>query len=660
MMWENQQISEPYHLLFFDCPDFETFVFEKLRKKWSTMTSAIVDRIGLKKKKIQPKIIAHQYLPENKKLFESFDEIDINGVNPTGDTSLHLALNGEEWELAEEILNRFESYDVNITNSVGDTPLLLAARFQCEFGLFKKILNRTNSANVNKTNRNENTALHYAMFKKSETKVEELLKREDVDVDIKNRYDGSALHLASKWTNIQMESFNLILEKTRDVNSPSQGMGQNTALHYAIIHKSEITTKALLAHKDVDVNVKNDYNKTALHLASKWKKIPFDLFQRILEKSTDVINAQDNDRETALHYAIIQKSEIATKKWLKHSDLNVDIKKKDHATAVTALHLASKREEISSDLFNLILEKSTDINGQDNDGSAALHYAILGESEIATKELLKHEDMNVNMKNNKNVTSLHLASMWTNIAVDLFNLILEKSDDINSQDNDGSTALLWAIFLKSEIAVKGLLAHNDVDVNIKNNRNETALSYASKWKDIPMDLFQIILEKSTEINAQDINGDTALYWAIIRQSKIVTKILLVHKDVDVNVKNDNNDTALHWACFWWTDIPVDLFNLILEKSTDINSQNTNGNTALHFAILFKSEIATKALLAHNDVDVNVKNNNNEKALGYVSMWKDIPSDLFKLIKEKKANDVVKKILKMDRLSKYLRNLTVFK
>jgi ankyrin repeat protein len=283
LMWRKQQISEPYHLLFFDCPDFASFVFGKLSLIGSTMTSAIVDsRIGLKKKKIQPKIIARRYLPENKKLFESLDEIDINSVNPTGDdTALHLALYGEEWELAEEILNRFENYDVNLTSSLDDTPLLLAARLDCEFGLLKKILNRTNSENVNKTDRFGYTALYYAIHSKSETKLQELLKREDVDVNITYRYnDGNALNLVSKhWKDIPSDFLNLILEKTTDVNSHSQGKKGHTALHYAIIHESETATKALLAHKDVDVNIKNNNHETALSYASKWKDIPMDLYK---------------------------------------------------------------------------------------------------------------------------------------------------------------------------------------------------------------------------------------------------------------------------------------------------------------------------------------------------------------------------------------------
>jgi E3 ubiquitin-protein ligase mind-bomb len=238
------------------------------------------------------------------------------------------------------------------------------------------------------------------------------------------------------------------------------------------------------------------------------------------------------------------------------------------------------------------------------------------------------------VKNNKNETALHFASQWPNIPSDLFKLILEKSNNVNAQDDEGWTALHCAITHKSEVATKELLNHKDVDVNIKNNNNCTPLHFASNyWRDIPVDLFNSILEKTNDINAQDEDGRTALHWAISENSEIVVKELLNHNDVDVNVKNDYHRTPLHLVSEYWKDIPGDLFKIILEKSTDINAQDKDGKTALHFAILFKSEIMTKALLAHRDVDVST-------ALGYVSEWEDIPSDLFKLISERSTNNEV--------------------
>ena len=583
------RLYEPYHLLYSNCQNFASFVFKELcygLEKWSTVTRAIVDQIGLKKKKIEPKIeyriadkykwilndenfdcytammegtskdfekliknlsiktinsvdsqgytllewatvystsdwpideelkkkgaqipsneeglfrrnvffISLQYLPSHtKSKLLSFDGIDINSVNQTGDTSLHLALNGKKWKIVEEILNQFKDFDVNRTNSLGETPLHLVAKLKWDFDLFKnvflRILERTNQENINKVDENGNTALLYAIDNQCENKVKELLKRDDVDVNIKNYFNNStALLLASNWENIPADLFKIILDKSTDINA--QDDDGSTALHFAILFKSEIATKALLAHNDVDVNAKNDHNRTPLHYASSWEDIPMDLFKQILENSTDV-NAQDDDGSTALHVALFHKSEIATKELLAHNDVNVNVQDKNNQTALQF----AMWDNIPEDLFNLILEKSTDVNAQDGIGNTALHFAISCKREIATKELLAHSDVDVKVKNNNNRTLLHYASSWEDIPMDLFTQILEKSTDINAQDKDGWTALHVTIYHKSEITTKILLAHKDVNVNIKNNDNHTALSYASKWEDIPMDLFNLISER---------------------------------------------------------------------------------------------------------------------------------------------------------------------
>ena len=124
---------------------------------------------------------------------------------------------------------------------------------------------------------------------------------------------------------------------------------------------------------------------------------------------------------------------------------------------------------------------------------------------------------------------------------------------------------------ESETAVKELLAHKDVDVNVKDNNNQTALHLASGWRFIPNKLFEKIKEKSTDINAKDDNGDTALHMAINKKSINKVKILLTSNDVDVNVKNKNNVTPIYCA-FLWSNIPNDLFERILKKSADINGQ----------------------------------------------------------------------------------------
>ena len=78
-------------------------------------------------------------------------------------------------------------------------------------------------------------------------------------------------------------------------------------------------------------------------------------------------------------------------------------------------------------------------------------------------------------------------------------------------------------------------------------------------------MFKLILEKSTDVNAQNKFGETALHYAIKYQSKIALRELIKSKIVNFLIKDKNNCTVLHLASNW-EDIPSDLFRIIEEKS----------------------------------------------------------------------------------------------
>jgi ankyrin repeat protein len=107
-----------------------------------------------------------------------------------------------------------------------------------------------------------------------------------------------------------------------------------------------------------------------------------------------------------------------------------------------------------------------------------------------------------------------------------------------------------------------------VDVNVIYNNYYTILHYASRWN-IPIELFRVILEKSTDVNVQDEGGHTALHLAIVQENRTAVEELLRHKDVDVKLKNNENQTALN-LCSEWKDIPAHLLKIINKKTTAEN------------------------------------------------------------------------------------------
>jgi ankyrin repeat protein len=442
-IWKTKQLSTKYHLLFSNCQNFAEFVFKEAsfgRMKWSTWISR---RFGLSNKKSQIEIeadtlnynrrkdakfayykamaegrrqhfedlagnltseslnsvdsqgytllewatafstsdwpidqflreekgakiqtdgegsfrrnvffIALEYLPSKKESrYLSFDGINIHGVNQTGDTALHLALYGEKWDVAERILSQLKIIDVIVTNAFGETALHLAVHPKCKMVLIKKILARMNSESVNAQDEYGRTALDVAIYNQSEIAVRVLLKRDDVDVNLKTNYNHTALHYASVWKKMPIDLFRIILEKSKDVNAQEED--GNTALHWAIGQENRTAVEELLKRDDVDVNLKNNNRRRALHCAAEWKNMPRNLFRVILGKSTDV-NAQDKHGWTALHWAIAMENRTAVEELLKRKDVDVNLKNKNNQTA---RFFSTFWEDMPIDLLSIILDK---------------------------------------------------------------------------------------------------------------------------------------------------------------------------------------------------------------------------------------------------------------------------------------------------------------
>ena len=95
-------------------------------------------------------------------------------------------------------------------------------------------------------------------------------------------------------------------------------------------------------------------------------------------------------------------------------------------------------------------------------------------------------------------------------------MLLKKGVDVNTIDNDGITALMWASYLGHKEIVSMLLKKG-ADVNAKDRRNETALMRSAmsptKWRLRQREIVSMLLEKGADVNAMDNLCFTALMWA---------------------------------------------------------------------------------------------------------------------------------------------------
>lgn len=120
---------------------------------------------------------------------------------------------------------------------------------------------------------------------------------------------------------------------------------------------------------------------------------------------------------------------------------------------------------------------------------------------------------------------------------------IKSGGDINSKDQWGSTALVWAVHYGYTDIVR-ILIDAKANVDSKDVNDQTALMKASdKGR---TDIVKILISVNANVNARDIRGQTALIMASQNGHADVVKLLIDAK-ANVNTKDNEGLTALMWA-----------------------------------------------------------------------------------------------------------------
>ncbi len=116
------------------------------------------------------------------------------------------------------------------------------------------------------------------------------------------------------------------------------------------------------------------------------------------------------------------------------------------------------------------------------------------------------------------------------------------------------------------------------------------------------------------INAQDANGSTPLYLAVLYGNTSSVEFLL-DKGADANIADSNGITPLYLAVY---NGNLDIIAQLINATTGINVQKYSGNTSLHCAVICgRADVAE--LLINADADVNVKDSDGFTPLHYAAI-----------------------------------------
>lgn len=321
------------------------------------------------------------------------------------------------------------------------------------------------------------------------------------------------------------------LINTVDVNSKNF-FGQ-TALHLACIYDQKKIIDLLLKHNKIDPNSRDNNLWSPLHFASKYGN--FDAIESLLDHPKININARNNKNRTPLHLACKFNHKLVVKKLLIHKDINSNIID-NHSWA--PLHFVSKfgYPQIAQDLIN---HKKTNINLKKGDLWSPLHLAIYYDKFDIAKLLLNNNEIDVNAATTSNLTPILLTIVKQNFEI-LSSLLNNENINLNIKSKNISQQEI-TIYQKAKL-INPKMAELILE---KINIFKKELFESIKNNDYKK--FKKYLLKVGSIKIRDDNLNTILHQAVISENKEFVLIILQISPELIDTKNKNGYTPIHLA-----------------------------------------------------------------------------------------------------------------
>ena len=247
----------------------------------------------------------------------------------------------------------------------------------------------------------------------------------------------------------------------------------------------------------------------------------------------------DSNKYSPLHFATLRGHSDLVNFLINDGKANVNARTADKNTA---MHLAAAAHD-NMDMIRTLINAGGDVNSKNIKWNTPLHIAARADHVMVALHLIR-SGANPNTVSKDNGTPLHIAVKHNNI--DTVDVLLQHAD-ITRTDRQYSTCLHVAVENGHFDVVKTLIGCErscELEVNRKNNRGLTAIHMATIQDDV--DIVKALLDHE-KIDADILSDDglTALHMAITGRNIKITKALMLSQKSEMGITGKK--TLLHWV-----------------------------------------------------------------------------------------------------------------
>ena len=457
--------------------------------------------------------------------------------------------------------------------------LFVALKENASLPMLETLIN--GGANIVATDEDGNTPLIIAAAYHTNPNVITSLFEFGLKSDAKNKFGYDALTMAAYHNNlpiVRMIADNLINLNSRDADGRTPLMaaairGNDMIMQYLIKQGADFN-----AADNHGVTVLDYYNKRGYLQTLSFKPTPFATLAEQLNQEYNFIAENHLKYNTMLQQGIYQQNaDELVAEAIAH---NADIDKLNTNGCTTFLNAVNANSPLS--VLEKLLDAKADINTVCQAGKNAL-MNTLEMPETLLSALQKTERVR---------------------------FLIKKGIDINAQDDNGDTALIYAVRHNAPSGVLRILLDAGVNVNATNKAGESAVMTAVK-QNISAASLDVLLQSGADVNKADNRGDSPLRYAVKNNCTPEVIQILLESGADTETADVEGETPLWYALNH--NLSDEVIAMLAAFDTNVNAFNAQGETPLLFALKHDLAVLVIKNMLGNGADPQIRGRDGRDA-----------------------------------------------